>query len=321
MFRCLAGFVLGFLLALMGASTVAAADCQFVLGFNTLRDLIGHDIVGECLENEHYNEIGDSVQQTTGGLMAWRKADNWTAFTDGYRTWINGPNGLVMRLNTERFEWEADYAPGGGIATPTPEPITIRGSGSTGTARIEVPFRNAIVRLSHRVESSFGYHWLRVSVYGSTISDFRDNCKDSIELVQRYDRGSFLGDLPLWSCRSETVGEVVFDIDAPEEGEWEIEMRSFLESPRDAVAGFQGDGDKQYEVSGVFVSPGVKVWDFDHDGLGTFRVVAYCNGSYPETIISEEGKVAGSGVADLPIDRRCILFVKTDGPFKVAPRD
>ena len=110
MFRCLAGFVLCFLLALMGASTVAAADCQFVLGFNTLRNLIGHEIVGECLENEHYNEISDSVQQTTGGLMAWRKADNWTAFTDGYRTWINGPNGLVMRLNTERSEWEADYA-------------------------------------------------------------------------------------------------------------------------------------------------------------------------------------------------------------------
>ena len=124
MFRCLAGFVLGFLLALMGASTVAAADCQFVLGFNTLRNLIGHEIVGECLENEHYNEISDSVQQTTGGLMAWRKADNWTAFTDGYRTWVNGPNGLQQRLNTERFEWEADYAPGGGVATPTPETLS-----------------------------------------------------------------------------------------------------------------------------------------------------------------------------------------------------
>ena len=122
MFRCLAGFVLCFLLALMGASTVAAADCQFVLGFNTLRNLIGHDIVGDCLENEHYNEISDSVQQTTGGLMAWRKADNWTAFTDGYRTWVNGPNGLQQRLNTERFEWEADYAPGGGVATPAPVP-------------------------------------------------------------------------------------------------------------------------------------------------------------------------------------------------------
>ena len=109
-----------FLMLFADATTHATNHCEFRLGFKTLRDLIGHDIVGKCLENEHYNEIGDSNQQTTGGLMAWRKADNWTAFTDGYRTWINGPNGLAQRLNTERFPWEADYAPGGGIATPVP---------------------------------------------------------------------------------------------------------------------------------------------------------------------------------------------------------
>ncbi len=111
-----------FALFLLLPTSVAAAECQFVLGFKTLRDLIGHEIVGECLENEHHGANGDALQQTTGGLLVWRKADNWTAFTDGYRTWINGPNGLVQRLNTERFEWEADYAPGGGIATPTPTP-------------------------------------------------------------------------------------------------------------------------------------------------------------------------------------------------------
>jgi hypothetical protein len=109
MLKSVAGLVLGLVLLLVGASSVSAAECQFVLGFETLRDLIGHDIVGDCLENEHYNAIGDSVQQTTGGHMAWRKADNWTAFTDGYRTWVNGPDGLQQRLNTERFEWEADY--------------------------------------------------------------------------------------------------------------------------------------------------------------------------------------------------------------------
>ena len=114
---------LTFALFLLLPSSVAAAECQFILGFKTLRGLIGHDVVGECLENEHHGESGDSLQQTTGGLLVWRKADNWTAFTDGYRSWINGPNGLVQRLNTERFEWEADYAPGGGIATPTPTPI------------------------------------------------------------------------------------------------------------------------------------------------------------------------------------------------------
>jgi hypothetical protein len=110
-------------LALAATSTThAQTECQFVLGFKTLRDLIGHHIVGQCLENEHYNAIGDSVQQTTGGLLVWRKADNWTAFTDGYRTWINGPQGLQQRLNTQRFEWEADYAPGGGVAAPTTGP-------------------------------------------------------------------------------------------------------------------------------------------------------------------------------------------------------
>ena len=108
--RRITSFLFAFLLFLLFTSQVSAADCEFRLGFKALRDLIGHEVVGECLENEHYNAIGDSNQQTTGGLMAWRKADNFTAFTDGYRAWINGPFGLVQRLNTERFFWEGDYA-------------------------------------------------------------------------------------------------------------------------------------------------------------------------------------------------------------------
>ena len=102
--------LLGFALFLLMPTSVAAAECQFVLGFD-LRDLIGHDIVGECLENEHYEANGDSLQQTTGGLLVWRKADNWTAFTDGYRSWYSTARTASMqRLNTERFEWEAGLA-------------------------------------------------------------------------------------------------------------------------------------------------------------------------------------------------------------------
>ena len=105
------------------ATSATAADCQFVFGFKSMRDAIGQDVVGECLENEHRNANGDSVQQrTTGGLLVWREADNWTAFTDGHHTWVNGPDGVRKRLNTERFPWESDYAPGGGVATPTPAP-------------------------------------------------------------------------------------------------------------------------------------------------------------------------------------------------------
>src|SRR5438132_10946182 len=112
-------------LMLVGASprTVEAAPCTYVLGFKTLHDLIP-SLVGGCLVDEHHNPTnGDGLQETTGpagkgGLLVWRKADNWTAYTDGYRTWINGPRGLQQRLNTERFPWEADYAG----AAPTPAP-------------------------------------------------------------------------------------------------------------------------------------------------------------------------------------------------------
>jgi plastocyanin len=85
------------------------STCDFVLGFRTLRDMIP-EVVGQCLENQHFGGNGDALQQTTGGLLVWRKADNWTAFTDGYRTWLNGPFGLQSRLNTQRFSWEPDAA-------------------------------------------------------------------------------------------------------------------------------------------------------------------------------------------------------------------
>ncbi len=80
---------------------------DFILGFKALADQIP-DIVGESVENEHWNGDGSQIQGTRNGLLEWRKADNWTAFTDGYRTWVNGPNGIEVRLNTERFDWEHD---------------------------------------------------------------------------------------------------------------------------------------------------------------------------------------------------------------------
>jgi hypothetical protein len=85
------------------------SPCRFVLGFTTLRDLVGADKVGSCLEDETFNlENGNAEQRTTGGLFVWRKIDNFTAFTDGGSTWVNGPNGLQSRLNSERFSWERD---------------------------------------------------------------------------------------------------------------------------------------------------------------------------------------------------------------------
>ena len=61
----------------------------------------------------HAAANGDSLQHTTTGLLVWRKSDNWTAFTDGYRTWPNGPYGLQEHLNSQRFPWEGGADTGG----------------------------------------------------------------------------------------------------------------------------------------------------------------------------------------------------------------
>lgn len=98
--------------------------CRFQTGFAALAGLLGPK-AGACRENEHLTPTGDAEQRTTTGLLVWRKADNWTAFTDGHRTWVNGPNGLQDRLNAERFPWEPDAGAAGRAvvgAAPAPEP-------------------------------------------------------------------------------------------------------------------------------------------------------------------------------------------------------
>ena len=90
------------MLVLCPPPTAVAAECQFVLGFKTIHDAIPVQ-VGDCRDDQAFASTGDATQHTGGGLLVWRKADNWTAFTDGFRTWVNGPAGLQQRLNTERF--------------------------------------------------------------------------------------------------------------------------------------------------------------------------------------------------------------------------
>jgi hypothetical protein len=107
----LAAALVAALLPFALVTATGAAGCQFQMGFAVVHDLIP-DVVGDCTVDEHHNpQNGDGLQETTRGMLVWRKADNFTAFTDGYRTWVNGPPGLQQRLNTEQFDWE-----GGGRA-------------------------------------------------------------------------------------------------------------------------------------------------------------------------------------------------------------
>jgi len=100
------------LLVLSVHGAASEGGCGFQLGFKALHDLIPL-IVGDCREDEHHNaDNGDTLQATTNGLLVWRQADNWTAFTDGTTTWIIGPNGLESRPNGERFTWESAMTQG-----------------------------------------------------------------------------------------------------------------------------------------------------------------------------------------------------------------
>src|SRR5690348_8763708 len=92
----------------IASATAAPPPCHFVLGFHTMSTLLD---VGACTENQHSDGQGNQVQRTTNGLLVWRAADNWTAFTDGYKTWINGPKGLQQRLNSQCFSWESGCTP------------------------------------------------------------------------------------------------------------------------------------------------------------------------------------------------------------------
>ena len=110
LYRCLALVAaLGASLGLAGGRVSAAAPaqgCGFVLGFAALQQAIS-STVGSCTEDQRFAANGDAQQHTTGGLMVWRKADNWTAFTNGYETWIAGPTGVARRFNDEWFEFES----------------------------------------------------------------------------------------------------------------------------------------------------------------------------------------------------------------------
>jgi hypothetical protein len=104
----------GLLLSLPAAAQAqtAPAACQFILGFKALHDA-NPSQVGDCTDDQTFVPNGDAQQHTTKGLLAWRKSDNFTAFTNGFTTWVNGPAGVVSRLNSQRYPWESDYnAPG-----------------------------------------------------------------------------------------------------------------------------------------------------------------------------------------------------------------
>lgn len=170
-------FLLGFLLALAtvalpGAPAAQAAPpCRFVLGFAALHDSIAA-IAGNCLEDEQHNPLnGDALQHTANGLLVWRKADNFTAFTDGARTWVNGPFGVAERANDQRYSWEAN--PDGLPIVPALPAVLpgITGAGPSGlvatTVQVPPAYQGGVFAPTRTINLPPGYH---ISVFAAGLN-------------------------------------------------------------------------------------------------------------------------------------------------------
>jgi hypothetical protein len=68
---------------------------SFAPGVATLQQKLG-DVMGAPVECEHaVTATGDTIQQTTTGLVAYNSLTNTVSFTDGWRHWAVAARGFV----------------------------------------------------------------------------------------------------------------------------------------------------------------------------------------------------------------------------------
>jgi hypothetical protein len=82
------------LVAMPVAPAAAQSGCGFVFGFGALKNLLPQ-VVGNCVWDEMHRTNGDATQVTDKGLLTWRKATGFTAFTDGKDIHVLRPGNTV----------------------------------------------------------------------------------------------------------------------------------------------------------------------------------------------------------------------------------
>ena len=109
----------------------APPPCQFDVGFANLASLIPAQ-VGQCLApGRASDDQGDTMQETTTGLMTWSKATNVTEFTNGTDTWVQSGYGLILRDATTSYPWEGATSLVAGIAINSKGDIIDPATGQT----------------------------------------------------------------------------------------------------------------------------------------------------------------------------------------------
>jgi hypothetical protein len=88
------------------APRLSAPACALLPQATGLERSLEQRIIGACIASPILASNGDTIQPTTTGLIVVRRIDGRAAFTDGLRTWIDGPSGIRRRMNGDHFDWE-----------------------------------------------------------------------------------------------------------------------------------------------------------------------------------------------------------------------
>jgi hypothetical protein len=112
-------------------------------------------------------------------MLAYNPSSQRTSFTDGYRTWLIGPNGLEQRLNNERLSWENTSSASTGASTPSAgatalSPPSGSATGTPTTSAASQPvMRTAEPSIDPRLLPSWNKLLTSTSTYndGSSVAD------------------------------------------------------------------------------------------------------------------------------------------------------
>lgn len=115
---------------------------HFSYGFAFLKSQLG-EVMGEPLECEHFDAVGNAFQQTTTGRAFYNHNTNTPIFTIGNRNWAWTPAGLK--------QWVASLeSPAGqaAVAGTIPEPIKVTSYNILFGAGVDPGWENAAAHLS-----------------------------------------------------------------------------------------------------------------------------------------------------------------------------
>ena len=183
---------------------------------------------------------------------------------------------------------------------PTFEPFVFSGTSDSVTAVIDIPTRYAIANISapDNEKKYFGVHQVNGSL-------------EDVALLVNKSGGNYMGSVLIDTERRRADGKEAFRVVA--DVDWEIAVTPLVAAESLSLA---GTGD---HVSGVFLSPGVGMWQFVHDGEYNFKVFIYSLSGESNRVVNVIGEYEKENSINLGAG---FIFwvIEADGNWSITPK-